>query len=88
MTCPSDHIASTQRSRKDRTNIQINVAAHQEKKNENAWEREAEEQKKNKQMTNFRECVCCPSAVVSEGSTGKNVWCGESSGASDLRGGQ
>ena len=41
----------------------LNVGAHQEKeKNEETGNKEAEEERK--QMTNFKEGVCCPSAVV------------------------
>ena len=45
----------------------MNVSAHQEKKeNEKTkkGKREAREKKKRKQATDFKEAVCCPSAVV------------------------
>ena len=43
----------------------MNVTAHQ-KKNEETKEgkRRTGEKKKRKQATNFKEAVCCPSAVV------------------------
>ena len=45
----------------------MNVTAHQEKEeNEETkkGKREAGERKKKKQATDFKEAVCCPSAVV------------------------
>ena len=45
----------------------MNVTAHQEKKeNEKTkkGKREAGEKRKRKQATNFKQAVCCPSAVV------------------------
>ena len=45
----------------------MNVAAHQEKeknKETKTGNRTAGEERKRKQATNFKEAVCCPSAVV------------------------
>ena len=44
----------------------MNVALHQEEKNEETkkGERRAGKKKKRKQATDFEEAVCCPSAVV------------------------
>ena len=47
----------------DGARVRMNVASHQEKeKNEKACKREAGEERK--RVTNFKEAVCCPSAVV------------------------
>ena len=44
----------------------MNVTAHQKKKNEEMkmGKRRAGEKRKRKQATDFKEAVCCPSAVV------------------------
>ena len=46
-------------SREDGARVGMNVTVHQEKKGKRRGEK-----KKRKQVTNFKEAVCCPSAVV------------------------
>ena len=53
----------------------MNVAAHQEKeknKETKTDKRRAGEKIKRKQMTDFEEAVCCPSAVVQGAAKRKN----------------
>ena len=67
LTCPPDHISSVHRAVKDGARVGMNVTAHQEKEeNERTkkGKRGAGEKKKRKQATDFKEAVCCPSAVV------------------------
>ena len=60
LTCPGrSHFQRTQ-SRERRTGVGINVTAYQEKKNEET----KTGRRKRKQVTGFKEAVCCPSAVV------------------------
>ena len=64
---PPGHISSAHRARKDGARVGMNVTAHQEKEgNEETkkGKRGAGEKKKRKQATDFKEAVCCPSAVV------------------------
>ena len=42
----------------------MNVTAHQEKKKNKETKTARKEQEKKKQATDFKEAVCCPSAVV------------------------
>ena len=42
----------------------MNVTAHQEKKNKETKTGERRAGEKRKQATDFKEAVCCPSAVV------------------------
>ena len=53
----------------------MNVTAHQEKeknKETKTGMRRAREKKKRKQVTDFKEAVCCPSAVVLGAAQRKN----------------
>ena len=61
------HISSAHRARKDGARAGMNVIAHQQKEeNEETkkGKRGAGEKKKRKQATDFKDAVCCPSAVV------------------------
>ena len=72
---PPGHISSAHRSGKDGARVGINVTAHQEKKkNEETktGKRRTGEKKKKKQATDFKEAVCCPSAVVQGTALRKN----------------
>ena len=65
----------------------MNVAAHQEKKNEKTGKKEAGEERK--QSIDFKEAACCPSAVAQEASRHKNGLCeGSARGNWDHRKGQ
>ena len=71
LTCPArSHFQCTQRedrARKNGARVGMNVAAHQEKEENQETKKgksEAGEKKKRKQPTDFKEAVCCPSAVV------------------------
>ena len=67
LTCPPGHISSAHRARKDGARVGMNVSSHKEKeKNEETkkGKRGAGEKKKRKQATDFKEAVCCPSAVI------------------------
>ena len=55
---PPGHISSAHRTRKDGARVGINATAHQKKKNEGT------KTGKRKQVTDFKEAVCCPPAVV------------------------
>ena len=44
--------------------VGMNITAHQEKKETKTGKRRAGEKRKRKQGTDFKEAVCCPSAVV------------------------
>ena len=64
---PPDHISSAHKAKKDGARVGMNVTAHQQKqKNEETktGKRRAGEKNKRKQVTDFEEAVCCPSAVV------------------------
>ena len=66
---PPGYISNAHRAGKDGARVGMNVTAHQEKgENEETkkGKRGAEERKKKKrkQGTDFKEVVCCPSAVV------------------------
>ena len=67
LTCPArSHFQRTQ-SKEKWARVEMNVSAHQEKEeNEETkkGKRGAGEKKKRKQATDFKEAVCCPSAVV------------------------
>ena len=63
LTCP----AKLHRPRKDGSRVGMKINAHQEKeknKETKMGKRRARETKKRKQATDFKEAVCCPSAVV------------------------
>ena len=62
----------------------MNVAAHQEKKNEKTGKIEAGEERR--QETDFKETECCPSAVVQAAARGKLVCVGEVSGVTGTLG--
>ena len=52
----------------------MNVTAHQEKnknKEMKTGKKRAGEKKKRKQVTNFKEAVCCPTAIIQGGSIAK-----------------
>ena len=58
---------SAHRARKDGARVWMNVTAHQEKeenKETKTSKRRAGEKRKRKHATDFKEAVCCPSAVV------------------------
>ena len=62
-----DHISSTRRTRKDGARVGMNVTTHQkkeEKEETKKGKRGAGEKKKRKQATDYKEALCCPSAVV------------------------
>ena len=64
---PPGHISSAHRAKKDGARVGMNVTTHQQKEeNEETKKskRGAGEKKKRKQATNFKDAVCCPSAVV------------------------
>ena len=63
LTCPPDHISSAHRARKNGTRFGMNVTAHQEKE-ENEATKKGRRKEKEKTRTDFKEAVCCPSAVV------------------------
>ena len=65
---PFGHISSGHRARKNGARIGMNVAAHQEKETKKGKRKAGE---KKKQTTDFKEVVCCPSAVVQGGSIAK-----------------
>ena len=71
---------------KDGTKIRMNAAAHQKKENEQTGKREAGEEKK--QLTNFKETICWPSAVGQRAAWQKNGLHKELPGDSDPRKGQ
>ena len=62
------HISSAHRARKDGARVGMNVTTHQEEENEETkkGKRGAGERKKKKrkQAIDFKEAVCCPSAIV------------------------
>ena len=60
---PPGHISSAHRARKDEAKVGMNVTTHQEKKMK-MGKRRAGEKRKRKEVTDFKEAVCCPSAVV------------------------
>ena len=67
LLAPPGHISSAHRARKDGARVGMNVTAHQQKEeNEETkkGKRGAGEKKRRKQATDFKEAVCCPSAVV------------------------
>ena len=55
---------------KDGARVRMNVAAHQQKKNEKTGKSQAGEERK--QSTDFTEAACCPSAVVQRATWQKN----------------
>ena len=70
-----------------RARVWMNVAAHPEKKNEKTGKREAEEERK--QATDFKETLCCSSAVIQRAPRRKNDLCeGSARGNWDVREGQ
>ena len=68
LTCPArSYFQCAHRTRKDGARVGMNVTAHQEKEeNEETkkGKKGAGEKKKRKQAIDFKEVVCCPSAVV------------------------
>ena len=63
LRCPTrSHFQRTQ-SKKRWARVWMNVTVHQEKKKKRR-RRAREGQEKRKQATDFKEAVCCPSAVV------------------------
>ena len=64
LLAPPGHISSTHRARKDGARVGMNVTAHQKNEETKKGKRRAGEKKKRKQVTDFKEAVCCPSAVV------------------------
>ena len=67
LTCPTrSHFQHTQ-SRERWVRVGMNVTSHQEKKENKetkTGKRGAGEKRTRKQATDFKEAVCCPSAVV------------------------
>ena len=64
---PPGHISNAHRARENGARVGINVTAHQEKEeNEETkkGKRRAGKKKKRKRVTDFKDAVCCPSAVV------------------------
>ena len=64
---PPGHISSAHRAWKDETRVWMNVTAHQEKeknKETKTGKRRAGKKERIKQATDFKEAVCCSSAVV------------------------
>ena len=62
---PPGHISSAHRAGKDGSRVGMNVTAHQEKeKNEETKTGKRRAGEKKKLATDFKEAVCCPSAVV------------------------
>ena len=64
---PPGHISSAHRAGKDGARVWMNVTAHQEKetnKEKRTSKRRAGEKRKRKRATDFKEAVCCPTAVV------------------------
>ena len=58
------HISSIHRAGKDGARVGMNVTAHQEKEqSEETKTSKKRAGEKRKQATNFKEAVCCPSAV-------------------------
>ena len=53
----------------------MNVAAHQDQKNEETKTGKREAREERRQATDFKEAACCPFAVVQGGSTVKNGLC-------------
>ena len=70
---PPGHICKACRTEKNGARSRINVAAHQEKKeNKNTDKREAGKEEK-RQLTDFRATACCPSTVVQRAARQKMV---------------
>ena len=59
------HISIAHRAAKDDTRVWMNVTAHQEKEeNKETKKGKRRAGEKRKQANDFKEAVCCPSAVV------------------------
>ena len=71
LIAPPGHITSTHRAGKDGARAGMNVTSHQEKKKNEEMKtgkKRAGKKRKRKQVTDFKEAVCCPS-VVGQGAT-------------------
>ena len=69
------HISSAHRTGKDGARVSVNVAAHQENKNEKTRPRKRKAGEEGRQATDIKEAACCSSAVVQGASRRKNVLC-------------
>ena len=70
LTCPARSHSSAHRARNDGARVGMNVTVHHKKKNKETKtsKRRAGKKRKRKQSTDFKEAVCCPSAIVQRAS--------------------
>ena len=63
---PPGHISSAHKAGKNGARVWMSITAHQEEENKEMKTCKRRAREKRKQVTDFKEAVCCPSAVVEE----------------------